>query len=652
LLLLTTLACGLLHRPLRADPPPQAGRTVFLAGALSDEDRITLPAAVAASEAPGVLLLETPSSRAQARAFLQAYRPERIVPVGPFPQGVPDVGTAAEPALAWGRDFPTPLQQALFPAAARVVVAPPAPRRLLLQAACLAGAMHAPLILARGHDDAGLKRALALWSPHDVVAVGGTYRLCRDLTNVRVTRLLDEAAVASACLRELRRQGPVRTLVVANPADVGPGQGGMSALAPWVAIQKHGVLLLTSERGTDVEAIVCQALRHEALARADAVILVANLAAIPVQRRRNPVPGGKDEFIEMEPLTPTGNEPFTFAVGRLFHPDPAAITLMLARQRLLPERAVGRALVASDPGGSLPLLEAFSRNTAQELGNAGYQTTGLFGHQVRGGALRQLLPEQDIFLWEGHHSTLAREYGVHRWPEPLRPSLVFLQTCLALTEEEAQPFLTRGAVGVIGSSTRTYSGSGGALAMAYFDALLYDGQSLGGSLRQAKNFLLAFTLLKEKRLGGRSQLAGANVRTAWAFTLWGDPTATLPAPPPPAGRLETARTRVHGRTVVLSVPAASHARVVTDGYTAQIRPNLRLAGLHRKVAQEEARPLVPLAFAEVHLPAVPAGHTPHLHSRLPEDCWVFLWDARRRCGYLLIRPPTQTQGEIRFHVEW
>ena len=37
----------------------------------------------------------------------------------------------------------------------------------------------------------------------------------------------------------------------------------------------------------------------------------------------------------MEPLTPTGTEPFTFATGRLFHPDPGVVTLMLARQRLL-----------------------------------------------------------------------------------------------------------------------------------------------------------------------------------------------------------------------------------------------------------------------------------------------------------------------------
>src|SRR3712207_6958124 len=38
--------------------------------------------------------------------------------------------------------------------------------------------------------------------------------------------------------------------------------------------------------------------------------------------------------------------------------------------------------------------------------------------------------------------------------------------------------------------------------LAYFDALLHDGQSLGGALRQAKNFLVAYALLKKERLGG------------------------------------------------------------------------------------------------------------------------------------------------------
>ena len=59
--------------------------------------------------------------------------------------------------------------------------------------------------------------------------------------------------------------------------------------------------------------------------------------------------------------------------------------------------------------------------------------------------------------------------------------------------------------------------------MAYFNGLMYDGQTLGGSLRQSKNFLLAYASLKQKRLADQATRTGANPRgRARAFSLWGD----------------------------------------------------------------------------------------------------------------------------------
>src|SRR5262249_4725910 len=133
------------------------------------------------------------------------------------------------------------------------------------------------------------------------------------------------------------------------------------------------------------------------LKAANSVILVGNLQAIPTQKRPNPMPEGKDRTIEMEPLTPHGKEPYSYAVGRLFHDDINVVALMLARAELW-ENATGpyKALVVSNPGGSLPLLETFSRNTARELANAGYDTTALFGHEARRATIRKLLPKQTI----------------------------------------------------------------------------------------------------------------------------------------------------------------------------------------------------------------------------------------------------------------
>src|SRR5262249_25069341 len=180
---------------------------------------------------------------------------------------------------------------------------------------------------------------------------------------------------------------------------------GMSVLGPLLAVKHQGALLLTNERGDNTVAVVREALKQPRLRTADNLLLAADLMAIPHERRPNPVPG-KDAFIEMEPLTPAGSEPFSFATGRLFHEDPGVVLLMLARQRLL-ERAVQqqprKALVVSNPGGSLTLLEMFSRNTAWELRNRGYQTTALFGDEVSKEALRRELPRHDLFILEGHH---------------------------------------------------------------------------------------------------------------------------------------------------------------------------------------------------------------------------------------------------------
>jgi hypothetical protein len=671
LLLFLGLGFGLLSvyspgTPVAAEPLAWTGaarakatRQVFLGGHLADEQVVTFTTAIHASGHPGVVLLDSAKSGTPARNFLAAYRPERVIPVGSFPEGITDLekrlNVTPAPAIPWKGGPPEELWKVLFPKARRVVVCPDKPRRLLLQAACLAGVLRAPLVVLHGPDEeaARFRARLGRWQTTSVYAVGSAARACRGLTGVKVFRLADEEAVAAAHLRHLVQKGPVRTLVVANPADTGKDQGGMSALAPWIALQKHAALLLTNDRGDNVNAVVQTALRNQHLLRADALILVATLSAIPMEQRPNPIPADKDAYIEMEPMTPRGNEPFSFATGRLFNEDPAVVPLYLARQRLLRRNAgsARKALLVSNPAGGLPLLEAFSRNTAKEFRNRGYEMTAMFGSDADQKRLRKLLPEQDIFLWEGHHNTLIREYCVQEWPEPLRPALIFLQSCLALAEPKAQPFLERGAIGVVGSSTRTYSGSGGACALAFFDALHYDHQTVGGSLRQAKNFLLAYALLKEKRLGKDAKHKGANTRASWAFTLWGDPTVKLPNPRQPDNALAAVRHKVRGNTLVISLPDTAYPKVVTTKYQTQMRPNARMAGLLRG-HDEDGKRLVPFVFVEVHLPKAPPGKVPHLSSRIPGRQWVFCWDGRRQYGYLLITPRAKDQHELRFRIKW
>ena len=642
-----------------------AEQVVYLADGLPDESIISLTANVAASGHSRVVLIDSTKWTEQQKQFLHDFQPERVVPVGTFPAGTADLeqrlAVKISPVVPWTRGPTLALWKDLFPRAERVVLCPSEPRPQLLQAACLAGALQAPLCLTTGQpgENVLLHQQLIEWNIREIYAVGDAAKLIPKLdprgdgARAKLIHLQDAEKVASAHRRFLRQQGPIESMVVANPDDGPRGLTNLSPLAPWIAIQRRAVLLLTSDKGDDTGEIIQQALRTRDLRHADSLILLGDLTALPMERRPNPV-AGKDAFIEMEPLTPSGNDPFTLATGRLFADDPSLIPLLLARQRLLTEaHNAPKALVVSNPSGGLPLLETFSRNTTQELRNTGYETTALFGHEVNPDGLRELLPEQDIFLWEGHYATLMKEYKMNEWNEPMRPALVFLQSCLALSDSKAQSFLQRGAVAVLGTSTRTYSASGGACALAFFNALLYDHQTMGGSLRSAKNFLLAYSLLKEKRLGKGAKLTGANLRSAWAFSLWGDPMLKLPQPEVPEETLPPVRHVVHGHSIVVTLPGASHQKAISSKYRAQMPPNGRLAGLITPDEDDEdVKHLIPFIFVEVHLPKVPDGKTPRLHSKLPESRWVFCWDARRKCGQLLFMPRAKDRDELRFSVDW
>ena len=187
---------------------------------------------------------------------------------------------------------------------------------------------------------------------------------------------------------------------------------------------------------------------------------------------------------------------------------------------------------------------------------------------------------------------------------------------------------------------------------ALINAMLYDDQSLGGALRQAKNFLLAYSLLKAKRLGTNAKLGGANLRSAWAFTLWGDPTLKLPNPAPARDALPPVRAQVEGNTIVLTQPETAYPKVTTESYQAQMWPNSRLAGLLKKEPDQDERRLVPFLFAELALPQVPLDKTPRLKSKLPSSRWQFCWDSRRRHGYLLVIPRAEESDKLLFHVSW
>ncbi len=657
------VVCFRLPAPPRAGAAPAAGTapaqgTVYLARNLSPENLAILSAALG-RDPSAVLLLDTPTAAASNKAFLAALKPGRVVPVGDYSEEIEKLedrlGCRPEAPHNWTRHVPNSVWKEFYPKAEALVVCPSQPRGLLLQAACLAGTIGAPLYVRSGNttDAEELQFLLAHWKTTHVIAVGPEESL-PEKTGVRVTHLPEEKDVAHLQRRRLAEKTTVRNLVVVNPFDGKEDKPGMAVLAPWLALKHSAALVLTAKEGTNTDEVVNEAVKTKELRWADTVILAADLDAIPVSRRKNPLPKDKDEFIEMEPLTPLGSEPFSFSVGRLFHQDHGIVPLMV-QGTLLRSRTTRKpsALIVSNTDGSLPLLETISRQTARELSNAGYQTTALFGKKLTGEEVRRTMPKHDIFLWEGHHNTIIREWKLPEWDEPLPPSLVFLQSCLALRDWKVEKLFRRGAVGVIGSSTRTYSASGGATSLAFFNAVLHDDLSTGDALRQAKNFLQAYVLLKEDRLGDDAKRTGANQRSAWAFTLWGDPTVKLPHGEPSEKQTPAVRHSVKSNVITVHLPSSKLDPVHSEKYHAEAYANARLAGLlGKKEKGDEGKGLQPMVFVEVSLPKAPDGKVPQLTSKLPSKSWVFNWDGRRKVGYLLAVPREKDKEELRFVFTW
>ncbi|MBP3955782.1 hypothetical protein J8F10_10855 [Gemmata sp. G18] len=654
-LLIGFATLGTLSHPLTvaraAAPEPARAGAVVLVGTVPDPDLVALGVMVAAAQPDTDFLLDSGRTESIVKPYFDRLRPAAVTPVGTFPEGLVAAKRwgVAEPVVRPTVADPVAFAWALYPKAERAVVAPRTPAPELLQAACLAGALRVPLFVLREGDDPikGLKELLAARGTKEITAVGAARDACKKLEGVRVTELADAAATAAAHSKELLRKGKIETLVLANPADAKKH----AALAPWVAVKRRAALLLTGTDGKDAGTVVNAALKEKDTARADVLIVVADTNAIPLVKRANPA-AGKDEQIDVEPWIPETDDLITLSAGRLFHADRAVVPLLLARPRLL-ARAPGppKILIASNPGDGLPLLETFSRNTGRELENAGWKVIGRYGKtELTAKELRETLPEQDAFLWEGHYRTLVDQFEMPKWTEPLRPSLIFLQSCLALNPDESALLFDRGAAAVVGTPNRTYSGSGGALTLAFFDSLAYDGRNAGASMRHAKNFLLCYMDLKAKRLGDGAKMSGANKRAAWTFTIWGDPELKMPKPAPPKDALPALACEVVKDRITLSLPEKRYPPTEVAPYKAEMWPGGRLAGLF--TTDEEARLLAPLAFAEVSLPNAKEGYTPRLSSKVPGRNWVFRWDARRRVGYILSVPREKDEGKIEFRVHW
>lgn len=647
-----------------AVPAPQApaqarqGGTVIMAGEMPNPDLMAVSVAAAAFAPDTPFVVDTPRARTSLRLFLEYLKPAAVKQVGRVP-------AAVDPVRRWGYGPPVidpeksetdamAFAWSLAPERVeKAVVTPAEPAEELFRAAALAGAIKAPLFVLRDDPDPvkGLKKLCVAKGVRQVLAVGDAAAHVAKMGGVEVVRLPDASAVDAAHRRELAKSGPPRLWVMACPGDL----DGCGVFAPYVSVLRKAPIIFTNEDGTNAEKTFLAALKTPDASTVDQMIVVADPDAIPSGKRRNPTGGRDGDAIDVEPWIPRGDHTLvTVAAGRLYNPDRAGVPMMLARQRIMSEtKGPPKVLLVSNPGDGLKLLETFSRNTGRELENAGCKVTGMFGRfTMNETQARQAMTEHDLFIFEGHNGTLGGRFGGNRYTDPMRPSLLFLQSCVELTPQNARPLFDRGLVGMIGTPNRMFSGSGGAYVLAFADALTAQGMSAGQAMRHAINYMLLYAALKEKRLGADSKLGGANRRAAWTFALWGDPTSRLPAATPPATALPRLRTVATKNTITMQLPEQKYPTTEVMPYRAEMYPGGRLAGLYSFEGEDEGRTLVPLAFAEVAIPDAPAGKTPRLSSRLPARNYVFEWDARRKVAYILVLPRDKDTEDIEFRVHW
>jgi hypothetical protein len=359
--------------------------------------------------------------------------------------------------------------------------------------------------------------------------------------------------------------------------------------------------------------------------------------------------------VAAEPCTAKGpQQPVVLGVGRIPFASLQAASVMFARGLVRQERLSqrpGRVLMVSNSGVArrpLPLGELISRVTAQEVKNCRVPIDEFYGQFADSPQILAAARKASLLIYEGHvayqdliyvpyqHEHAPDSYyeealGMlenntpdvsdppaepvatdnlpppppesdkpNRLQEPLSlMPLAVLQSCDSLDEALLDRADELGCVGVIGSVTPIHSGSGSILAHALVNGLLYRGDTVGQSLRDAQNYLLCLADLKAQR-GMKEQ--GSGQRVAISFRLWGDPELPIFAAPavprePPVDAAWTGP-----RELTIRVPAKRYPEARSDPYYARAFPGSETAGLVKKRPGDSLRRILPGYYFCVPLP--------------------------------------------------
>jgi len=188
-------------------------------------------------------------------------------------------------------------------------------------------------------------------------------------------------------------------------------------------------------------------------------------------------------------------------------------------------------------------------------------------------------------------------------PPPLElagNALVVIQSCSSLQNEATSLAIESGSCGVVGSVTSIHSASGSSFVKAWSDAVVYRRATAGEAMRDARNYLLLVSKLKEAR--GHTERSKV-LRVALSFRLWGDPEAiVLPEIKGKPTRLPVTG-RIQGRDVKLQIPRRKLPEVKTAKYVARSFPNSQVAGIVKRLKDKSYRRLMPLYYLRLDRPA-------------------------------------------------
>jgi hypothetical protein len=455
------------------------------------------------------------------------------------------------------------------------------------------------------------------------------------------TVAVDSADELASALLTRSSERPPTTVVLANPRDrLGVfSPSSLSLLAPLVsALHRAPLLLVGSSNPTRIEREARGFIDRHGLEPTH-VILVGDELALGSHRVPDPVlaAGGPEAIgggteVRVEIFSEIQHErPQGFAVGRMVAEDAARLSVGLARRLHAAPNQKQPVIFLSNADEVFALGEAISRSTVGELRNRRVPVQAYFRDEVTPAVIQKALKGTDFLVWEGHARdlTLEEQGGISA---TRAPGLVLLQGCYTLDRSDPYILMERGTEAIVATSAAIYSASGSAFAKAFVDSLLYDGADLGTAVRNARNYLLALTILKRRR--GRHDWP-KTLRAALAFALWGDPTLSAELPVrepivPPAAWSES------NHDLVLTIPPGRLEEASAGRYRSRPVPRAMLGGLlayEKGKKDRKERRLKQTFFTARSMPA-------EVTACAPNAAWdlVSLYAPATRTLSVLVRP--------------